>query len=100
MVEKEPKFTVLNPEGLPIERPRIPLTPRLDTLEGKRVRVVYWHGGPTMIMKSIADSLEAAVPGCEVEYYESDGFLFGPDLSEKDWRVMTDCDAAIVGLTF
>jgi len=97
---KEPVFTVLNPEGIPIERQVSGLNPRLDTLKGKKINVINLHGGNEIVIESIARDLKAAVPECEVVYYRTDGGYLGRDLTQEDWKKMLDCHAAIVGHAF
>jgi hypothetical protein len=96
-LSEEAAFTVLNPEGIKPEIEIHALSPRLDTLEGKTVNVINLHGGNEVILESIASDLKAAVPGCNVVYYRTDGGQGGPPLTEEDWEKMTACDAAILG---
>ena len=93
----EAKYIVLNPEGIKPEIEIRPLSPRLDSLEGKTVNVINLHGGNEIILESIAADLQKAVPGCKVVYYRTDGGQGGSPLTEEDWERMLDCDAAIVG---
>jgi hypothetical protein len=96
----EPRLTVLNPERIKPEREILPLNPRLNTLVGKTVNVVNLHGGNEVIMESIAKDLKAAVPGCNVVYFRTDGGFAGLPLTEADWEKMLNCDAAILGHNF
>ena len=96
----EPVFTVLDPRAEEPEREITPLSPRLETLEGKKVNVINLHGGNEEVIESIATDLKAAVPGCEVEYYRTDGGFGGAQLTEADWSRMLACDAAILGHNF
>ena len=94
---KEPVFAVLDPRGIEPEREIHPLCPRLDTLEGKTVNVINLHGGNEEAIESVGPDLKAAVPGCNVVYFRTDGGFGGAPLTEKDWAKMLDCDAAILG---
>jgi len=96
-LSQEPVFTVLNPVAEEPEREITPLNPRLDTLEGKTVNVINLHGGNEEVMESIAPDLKAAVPGCNVKYYRTEGGHSAGPLTDKDWARMLDCDAAILG---
>jgi hypothetical protein len=98
--EKEPVFTVLNPEGIPVERQVSGLNPRLETLKGKKVNVINLHGANEKVMESIARDLKAAVPECTVVYVRPEGGWGGGPLTQEDWKKMIDCDAAIVGHNF
>ena len=99
-LSEEPMFTVLNPVSQESEREVHALSPRLDTLEGKTVLVVNLHGGNEEVMESIAPDLQAAVPGCNVVYYRTEGGHGAGPLTDKDWARMRDCDAAIIGHVF
>jgi len=99
-LSEELVFSVLNPVAEEPEREIYPLSPRLDTLEGKTVLVINLHGGNEEVMESIAPDLKAAVPGCDVGYYRTEGGHGAGPLTEKDWATILDCDAAIVGHAF
>ena len=99
-VSEEPVFTVLNPVAEEPERDITPLSPRLDTLAGKKVLVVNLHGGNEEVIESIAPDLKAAVPGCNVEYFRTDGGFGGAPLTNEDWARILDCDTAILGHNF
>lgn len=96
----EPVFTVLDPRAEEPEREIKPLNARPDTLTGKKVNIINLHGGNEEVIESIAPDLKAAVPGCDVEYYRTDGGFGGLPLSEEDWDRMLACDAAILGHNF
>jgi hypothetical protein len=98
--EREPVFTVLNPEGIPVERQVSGLNPRLETLKGKKVNVINLHGANEKVMESIARDLKATVPECNVVYVRPEGGWGGGPLTQEDWKKMVDCDAAIVGHNF
>jgi hypothetical protein len=93
----EPKFTVLNPEGIKPEIEIHPLSPRLITLKGKTVNVINMHGGTESLVESIAADLQKAVPDCHVVLIRPEGGQGGPPLSQQDWDKMLACDAAIIG---
>ena len=96
----EPVFTVLAPCSYraPVEVQG--LSPRLDTLEGKTVGVLNLHGGNEEAIESVGPDLQAAVPGCNVIYFRTEGgFAAGP-LTDNDWAKVRDCDACIVGHDF
>ena len=91
----EAVYTVLDPRSWEPEVEFQGLSPRLDTLEGKKVIVVNLHGGNEEIMESIASDLKAAVPGCDVVYYPVKGRW--DRLEKEDWDTILNCDAAILG---
>jgi len=98
--DKESVFTVLNPVAHEPERDIYALNPRLDTLEGKKVLVLNLHGGNEEAIESVAPDLQAVVPGCNIRYYRTEGGHGAGPLTEKDWSIMLDCDAAIIGHAF
>lgn len=91
----EPTYAVLDPRGWEPEVAFQGLTPRLDTLEGKKVMVVNLHGGNEEVMEALATDLQAAVPACDVEYYAVQGKW--SHLTPGDWEKMLSGDAAILG---
>ena len=93
-------YSVMDPRGLEPEREIHALAPRLDTLEGKTVNVINLHGGNEQAFISIGPALQAAAPGCNVVYFRTDGGFGGNPLTEDDWAMMVDCDAAIIGHDF
>jgi hypothetical protein len=96
-ISEEAVFSVLNPEGIKPEIELHPLSPRLDTLIGKKVHVINLHGPDEQVIESVATDLKAAVPGCNVALFRPEGGQGGPPLTEGDWAKMLDCDAAILG---
>ena len=96
----EPMFTVLNPLAFEPERDITGINNRLDTLEGKKVLVINLHGGNEVAIESVTSDLQAAVPACNVGYFRTDGGHGAGPLTEEDWAIMTDCDAAILGHAF
>jgi len=99
-LSEEPVFTVLNPVAEKPERKIQALSPRRDTLEGKTVNVINLHGGNEEAIESLAPDLKAAVPGCNVVYFRTDGGFGGGPVTKEDWARMLDCDAAILGHNF
>jgi len=88
-------FTVLDPRGYEPEREFQGISPRLDTLSGKKVGVVNLHGGNEEVMLTIAPSIKALVPDCNVVYYSAEGRWSG--LPDVDWEFIKTCDAIIFG---
>lgn len=89
----EPVYTVLDPRSYEPEVDYQGLTPRLDTLEGKKVAVINLGGGNEEVMESIAPDLEAAVPGCDAKYLLT-GHM---GATEELWDFIKPYDAVIVG---
>jgi len=92
-------FTVLDPRGIDPERPIYALSPRLDTLVGKHILVINFHGGNEAAMVSVAPALQAAIPGCDVEYYYTEGGLF-VGVTDNDWAKIETADGIILGHNF
>jgi hypothetical protein len=67
------RYTVLDPRGWQPGFFRIPLSPRLDTLEGKTIVVMvdpeYKHGYDTMV--AIRDGLESEYPTANIVWVET-----------------------------
>ena len=99
-VSGEPVFAVLDPRGIEPEREIHPLSPRLNTLDGKTVNIINLHGGNEEAIESVVPDLKAAAPGCNIVYFRTDGGFGGVPLTDKDWAKMLDCDAAILGHNF
>ena len=93
----EPMFTVLNPVGFEPEREIRGINPRLENLEGKKVLVVNLHGGNEEAIESVGPDLKASVPDCNVISFRTNGGFGGIPLTEEDWNIMLDCDAAVLG---
>ena len=91
--ESEPVYTVYDPrcQEKPIEYVRI--SPRLDTLEGKKIGVVNVMGGNEEVMESVAPDIMEAVPGCTAEYFP----LYDESQFAKVWEFIESCDGIIVG---
>lgn len=94
-VEVPELFTVLNPLGVSPEIEIQGISPRLDTLEGKHVLVVYSTGGNKYVMENLAKDLKAAVPGCNWEYYLTEGAWTSPQA--VDWAKFETAEAIILG---
>ena len=93
-------FTVLDPRGYEPEREFQAISPRLDTLSGKKVGVVNLHGGNAdLCMPSVAPSIMALVPGCNAVYYRAET-EWHQKRTEADWAFMESCDAIILGHDF
>lgn len=92
-LSQEAVYTVLDPRGYEPEVEYQGLTPRLDTLEGKKVAVVNLGGGNEEVMESIAPDLGAAVPGCDAEYLLTSHM----GRMEELWDFVESCDAVILG---
>ena len=89
-------FTVLNPRGIEPPREFQAISPRLDTLSGKKVGVVNLLGGNDIVMTTIAPSIKALVPDCDAVYYEAE-VEFHSRRTEADWAFIESCDAVIIG---
>ena len=70
------------------------LTPRLDTLEGKNIVVANFHGGNEEAIRSVAPALQAAVPGCNVTFWESADYR---RMTADDEEFLASFDGAIIG---
>jgi creatinine amidohydrolase/Fe(II)-dependent formamide hydrolase-like protein len=90
-------FTVLDPRADEIEREVYALSPRLDSIKGKKIMVLNLHGGNEVAFASIAPALKAALPECDVEYFRTEGGFGGGPLTQSDWDKIETADAAIVG---
>ena len=90
-------FTVLDPRGVEPEREFQAISPRLDTLSGKRVGIVNLHGGNEEVMLTIVPSILALVPDCEAVYYSAEGTRSIKSQTEADWAFIESCDAIIFG---
>ncbi|GAI39541.1 unnamed protein product [marine sediment metagenome] len=87
---------MLDPRGIEPERKFQGISPRLDTLSGKKVGVVNLHGGNEIVMETIAPSIKALVPDCDVVYWDAEIEWHRPR-TEGDWAFIQSCDAVIIG---
>ena len=67
---KEPTYTVMDPRAYMAPIPFVGLSPRLDTLVGKKIGVVNLMGGNEAALETVAAALMKAVPGCNAEYLQ------------------------------
>ena len=93
---QEPVCTVLDPRGIELKRDIQAISPRLDTVEGKKVGVVNLHGGNEIVMGSIAPAIKVLVPGCNAVYYSAET-EFHEKRTKADWEFIESCDAVILG---
>jgi hypothetical protein len=91
----EPVYTILDPRGWEPKVEYQGLSPRLATLDNKKLMVINLHGGNEEVMEALALDLQAEVPGCHVEYYPVKGRW--ANLEDEDWEKMLTADAAILG---
>ena len=94
-VAGEPVYTVLDPRSWQEPWEIQGLSPRLDTLEGKRIIVVNLHGGNEIAIESLGPALQEAVPGCYVESLSVEGF-WALSRDEKSY-ILDNFDGAIFG---
>ena len=89
-------YSVLDPRGIEPERDIQAITPRLGTLEGKKVGIVNLHGGNEIVMTTIAPAIMEFVPECNAVYYSAET-EFHQDRTKADWEFIESCDAVILG---
>ena len=76
--------------------PFVGLTPRLDTLDGKKIGILNYGGGNQEAMEPLAATIMSTYPGCEAEY------RWGADTKGQevwDW-LDTGFDAIIFGINY
>jgi len=95
-VAGETLYSVLDPRGIDPPREFQAISPRLDTLSGKKVGVINLHGGNDIVMTTIAPSIKALVPDCDAVYYDAEIEWHRPR-TEGDWAFIESCDAVIIG---
>ena len=93
---KETVYSVLDPRGIEPERPFQAISPRLDTLKGKKVGVVNLRGGNEIVMETIAPAIKKLIPECNVVYYYAEIEYHQPRTA-GDWKFIESCDAVIIG---
>lgn len=101
--KKQELITVLNPAATGKYAERVPLSPRLDTLEGKTLYMldINW-GGPQAaysVFEQMRDWFAANMPSVKVVIKRKKGSYMVPDPST--WKEVKDNggDAAIVGIS-
>ena len=90
----EPVYSVLDPRSSEPAIEFVGLSPRLDTLVGKKIGVANQHGGNEQIIETIATKLQALVPEADVVYYSSLGKY--DKLKGADWEFIESCDAVVL----
>jgi hypothetical protein len=97
-----PKISVLNPAATNTMVPRLPLAPRLSTLEGKTIYMVdIGWGGPEAgyhVLQVISKRLTQSIPGVKTVVVRKKGsyMMDDPDL----WKeIKAKGQAAILGLS-
>ena len=99
VASQETVYSVLDPRGIEPERDIQAITPRLGTLEGKKVGIVNLHGGNEIVMTTIAPAIKELVPACNTLYYSAET-EFHQDRTKADWEFIESCDAVILGHAF
>ncbi|MBW1912342.1 MAG: hypothetical protein JRI43_04075 [Deltaproteobacteria bacterium] len=93
--QSEPVLTILDPRGWEPDVEYQGITPRPESLDGKKVKVVNLHGGNEEVMEALANDLQEALPNSNISYYAVKGRW--ADLEPEDWDEITDSDAVILG---
>ena len=97
VVEKEAKYTVLNPRGLPKEVDRVPIVPRLPSLSGKTVYLVGQKGAGQRPLPQLTEALTKALPDTKFVLVGKAGFWATDE--PKLWdQVAKNADAVIYGV--
>jgi len=91
----ESVYTILDPRGWEPDVEYQGITPRLEDLEGKKIKVVNLHGGNEEVMAVLADDLQEALPKSNVIYYPIKGRW--ADLEPEDWDEIKESDSVILG---
>jgi hypothetical protein len=94
------KITVLNPAIASAMVKRIPLSPRLDTLEGKTIAMVdiNWGDGATNIYEEMQDWFAKNIPSVKTLIKRKKG-NYGLDDPELWKEIAKNAQAAIVGIS-
>jgi hypothetical protein len=95
-------ITVLNPAISSSMVERIPLTPRIDTLEGKTIYLVdlQW-GGPQAaysVFEEMQDWFSRNMPSVKVEIRRSKGGPFGDDPELRKEIISKEAGGVIIGI--
>lgn len=98
---KEDLVTVLNPAIAGKLAERLPLSPRLDTLEGKTIYLVdiNWGGieAAYSVFEELKDLFSRTIPGANIILTRTQGNMFTDDPAL--WKEISEKgDAAIVGI--
>jgi len=64
----KPTFTVLDPRAVMAPIPFVGLSPRLTTLDGKKIGVVNMGGGNYQALEKIAPAVQKLYPKCIADY--------------------------------
>lgn len=91
----ESVYTILDPRGWEPDVEYQGITPRLESLDDKKIKVVNLHGGNEEVMAVLADDLQKALPKSNVIYYSVKGRW--ADLEPEDWDEIKDSDSVILG---
>ena len=100
---KNELITVLNPAATAKYEPRVPLAPRLDTLEGKTLYMLDINWGGPRAAYSVFEQMQAwfaeHMPSVKVVIKRKRGSYMVPD--DATWKEVKDNggDAAIVGIS-
>jgi len=94
------EFTVLNPVAQDPDIQIKGLSPRLDTVKGKKINVINLHGGNEQMIENVAPELKKAIPECNAVNLKPTGGFNAPAFTTDDWTNMLDCDGAILGNNF
>ena len=98
----EQLITVLNPAISSRMVERVPLTPRIDTLEGKTIYMVdlQW-GGPKAayrVFEEIQDWFSRNMPSVKTEIRRSSGGPFGDDPGLRKEIISKNAGGVIIGI--
>lgn len=95
-------ITVMNPQIEPTMVQRIPLSPRLSTVDGKKILFVdlTWGGpdGTSQFFKALKEWFTANHPTTELTYRVKAGSYFMDD--KTTWQLVADSyDAMVIGIS-
>ena len=88
----EPVYSVLDPRSNEAAVEFVGISPRLDTLEGKKIGVTNHHGGNEQICETIAPKLQALFPEAEFAYHSVVSSRSAPE----DLEFYESCDALVL----
>jgi hypothetical protein len=99
---KERLITVLNPAIWSRMAERVPLAPRIDTLEGKTIYLVDIQWGGPEAAYSVFEEMQAwfnrNMPSVKTEIRRSAGGFFGDDPALREEIISKKVDGVIVGI--